>query len=131
MAGVGAFFRSFAAHRKVSLGNGRPLGRSEHPMHAAVNKNVDAKVARGFGEEWSKFRQDETSFGRGQREAIFEDYFRIFPWHLLPQDGGVGADVGCGTGRWATMVAPRAAHLHLVDISPAALAVARDNLKSI
>jgi ubiquinone/menaquinone biosynthesis C-methylase UbiE len=100
-------------------------------MRAASEKNVDANVARGFGEEWSKFRQDETSFGREQRESIFEDYFRIFPWHLLPQGGGIGADVGCGTGRWAMMVAPRAAHLHLVDVSPDALAVARENLKNI
>ena len=99
-------------------------------MHAASDKNVDVKVARGFGEEWSTFRQDETSLAREQREAIFDDYFRIFPWHLLPPGGGIGADAGCGTGRWAMMVAPRAGHLHLVDVSPDALAVARENLKN-
>ena len=99
-------------------------------MRAASDKNVDANVARGFGQEWSKYRQEETSFGREQREAIFEDYFRIFPWDLLPQGGGIGADVGCGSGRWAKMIAPRAAHLHLVDVSPDALAVARDNLRN-
>jgi ubiquinone/menaquinone biosynthesis C-methylase UbiE len=99
-------------------------------MHAASKKNVDPQVARGFGEEWSTFRQDETRLGREQREAIFEEYFRIFPWHLLPPGGGVGADIGCGTGRWSIMVAPRAAHLHLVDVSPDALAVARENLKA-
>ncbi len=99
-------------------------------MHAASKKNVDPQVARGFGEEWSTFRQDETRLGREQRKAIFEDYFRIFPWHLLPPGGGVGADIGCGTGRWSMMVAPRVAHLHLVDVSPDALAVARENLKT-
>jgi ubiquinone/menaquinone biosynthesis C-methylase UbiE len=99
-------------------------------MHAASDKNVDVKVARGFGEEWSTFRQDETSLAREQRKAIFDDYFRIFPWHLLPPGGGIGADAGCGTGRWAMMVAPRAGHLHLVDVSPDALAVARENLKN-
>lgn len=99
-------------------------------MHTASDKNVDAQVARGFGEEWSTFRQDETNLPREQREAIFENYFRIFPWHLLPPHGGVGADIGCGTGRWAMMVAPRAAHLHLIDVSPDALAVARENLQS-
>jgi ubiquinone/menaquinone biosynthesis C-methylase UbiE len=97
-------------------------------MHATPDKNVDRRVARGFGEEWSTFRQDETSLAREQRETIFEDYFRIFPWHLLPPDGGIGADVGCGTGRWARIVAPRVAHLHLIDVSPDALAVARENL---
>jgi ubiquinone/menaquinone biosynthesis C-methylase UbiE len=97
-------------------------------MDVAPDKNVDTRVARGFGEEWSTFRQDETNLAREQREAIFENYFRIFPWDLLPSDGGTGADVGCGTGRWAMMVAPRVAHLHLVDASPDALAVARENL---
>ncbi len=97
-------------------------------MDATPDKNVDKRVARGFGEEWSTYRQDETSLAREQREAIFENYFRIFPWDLLPSDGGTGADVGCGTGRWAMMVAPRAAHLHLIDASPDALAVARENL---
>jgi ubiquinone/menaquinone biosynthesis C-methylase UbiE len=99
-------------------------------MHVGSDKNVDTRVARGFGKEWSTFRQDETSLAREQRETIFENYFRIFPWHLLPLGGGTGADVGCGSGRWAMMVAPRVVHLHLLDASPAALAVARENLKT-
>ena len=97
-------------------------------MGALSEKNVDARVARGFGDEWSTFRQDEAHLSRAQREAIFNDYFSIFPWHLLPADGGIGADIGCGTGRWAMQLAPRAAHLHLVDASPDALAVAEQNL---
>jgi len=98
-------------------------------MGASLDKNVDIRVARGFGDEWSTFRQDETHLARAQREAIFDGYFAIFPWDLLPPGGGVGADIGCGTGRWAIQVAARAAHLHLIDASPDALAVARDNLK--
>ena len=98
-------------------------------MDRGSDKNVDADVARGFGKEWSTFRQDETSLAREQRETIFQNYFQIFPWQLLPAGGGIGADVGCGTGRWATMVAPRVSHLHLVDVSPEALAVARENLQ--
>jgi ubiquinone/menaquinone biosynthesis C-methylase UbiE len=100
-------------------------------MHVTSDENVDAQVARGFGQEWSAFRQDETNLAHDQRKVIFEDYFRIFPWQLLPQGGGIGADIGCGTGRWAMMIAPRAAHLHLVDASPDALAVARENLKDV
>ena len=98
-------------------------------MGAASEKNVDARVARGFGQEWSTFRQDETHLPRRQREAIFEDYFAIFPWHLLPPGGGIGADIGCGTGRWAMQVAKRTTHLHLIDASRDALAVAEQNLK--
>ena len=91
-------------------------------MQVSSNRNVDANVARGFGREWSTFRQGEENLSREQRETIFEDYFRIFPWNLLPHGGGVGIDIGCGTGRWSMMVAPRVAHLHLLDVSPEALA---------
>src|SRR5665213_102524 len=98
-------------------------------MHVSSNRNVDANVARGFGKEWSTFRQDEESLSREQRQAIFDDYFRIFPWNLLPRGGGTGIDVGCGTGRWSMMVAPRVAHLHCLDVSAEVVAVARENLK--
>jgi ubiquinone/menaquinone biosynthesis C-methylase UbiE len=64
-----------------------------------------------------------------QRQAIFENYFRIFSWSLLPEGGGVGIDVGFGTGRWSMLVAPCVGHLHLLDVSPEALAVAQENLK--
>lgn len=97
-------------------------------MQISANNNLDPKVARGFGQEWSTFRQDEDRLSQQQRAKIFADYFRIFPWHLLPPGGGTGIDVGCGTGRWATLVAPRVAHLHLLDASPEALAVAHENL---
>jgi SAM-dependent methyltransferase len=99
-------------------------------MHATSDRNVDANVARGFGKEWSTFRQGEGSLSDQQRQTIFEDYFRIFPWKLLPPGGGVGIDVGCGSGRWSVQVAPRVAHLHLLDVSPEALTVARENLQA-
>ena len=97
---------------------------------AADSNNVDPQVARGFGEEWSTFRQDEDHLSDQQRRDIFDDYFRIFPWAMLSHGGGTGADIGCGTGRWSMLVAPRVAHLHLLDASAQALAVARQNLKS-
>jgi ubiquinone/menaquinone biosynthesis C-methylase UbiE len=97
-------------------------------MRISADNNLDPEVARGFGQEWSAFRQDVDHLSQQQRQEIFDDYFRIFPWHLLPPGGGVGIDVGCGTGRWATLVAPRVAHLHLLDASAKALAVAKQNL---
>jgi len=99
-------------------------------VQAGADHNVDPQVARGFGEEWSTFRQDEDHLSEQQRRDIFADYFRIFPWALLPPGGGSGVDVGCGTGRWSMLVAPRVAHLHALDASPEALAVARQNLKA-
>lgn len=97
-------------------------------MKADIDRNVATAVARGFGDEWSTFRQGEESLPPEQRARIFENYFRIFPWDALPPGGGVGMDVGCGTGRWSMGVAPRVSHLHLLDVSPDALAVAEENL---
>lgn len=90
-------------------------------------ENVDPGVAAGFGHEWSTFRQSEQEFAAVDRHAIFQAYFGIFPWQALPDDA-VGMDVGCGSGRWSMMVAPKVGHLHLLDASAEALAVARDNL---
>jgi SAM-dependent methyltransferase len=99
-------------------------------MAVDTDNNLDLRVASGFGREWSTFRQDTDHLSREQRQAIFDDYFRIFPWHLLPPGGGVGLDVGCGTGRWSVLVAPRVEHLHLLDPSAEALSVAKQNLCS-
>jgi ubiquinone/menaquinone biosynthesis C-methylase UbiE len=92
-----------------------------------VTRNVDPDVAAGFGHEWSKFRQSDSEFSSTDREAIFQSYFQIFPWDELPP-AAVGIDVGCGSGRWSVMVAPKVGHLHLLDASEDALAVARQNL---
>src|SRR6266852_4654827 len=92
-----------------------------------VTRNIDPDVAAGFGHEWSTFRQNEAEFSPADREAIFQSYFHIFPWDELPPDP-VGIDVGCGSGRWSVMVAPKVGHLHLLDASADALAVARENL---
>jgi SAM-dependent methyltransferase len=92
-----------------------------------ITQNVDSDVRAGFGHEWSTFRQSENDFSLADRTAIFESYFNIFPWHELPPDP-VGIDVGCGSGRWSVMVAPKVGHLHVLDASDDALAVARHNL---
>jgi SAM-dependent methyltransferase len=97
-------------------------------MQVGTEHNFDPKVVRGFGREWLTFRQDVDHLSAQQRQEIFDDYFRIFPWHLLPPGGGVGMDVGCGSGRWSMNVAPLVEYLHLLDPSPEALAVAKENL---
>ena len=89
--------------------------------------NIDPDVASGFGHEWSTFQQNSSELSAKDREEIFASYFSIFPWAELPADA-VGMDVGCGSGRWSVMVAPRVGHLHLIDASKDALAVARQNL---
>lgn len=58
---------------------------------------------------------------------LFDRYFHIFPWKSLPADAE-GFDLGCGSGRWARMVAPRVGRLHCIDASPDALGIAKRNL---
>lgn len=90
--------------------------------------NLDPKVVRGFGEEWRRFDQNELS--ASEHRTLFESYFAIFPWHRLAAKA-IGADVGCGSGRWAKLVAPRVGCLHCVDASPDALAVAKRSLADV
>lgn len=60
---------------------------------------------------------------------MFDDYFAIFPWQEL-RAGAVGADIGCGSGRWARIVATRVARLYCVDASFLAAVVASRNLRA-
>lgn len=96
-------------------------------MHNPDSQNVDPAVTSGFGHEWSTFRQNENDLSAVDRDAIFNDYFAIFPWERL-NARSVGMDVGCGSGRWSVLVAPRVGHLHLLDASNEALNIARQNL---
>ncbi len=96
-------------------------------MRDLQSSNVDTAVAAGFGREWSTFRQGESDLPDADRLAIFNSYFAIFPWDRLPANA-TGMDVGCGSGRWSVLVAPRVGHLHLLDASEEALDVARHNL---
>jgi ubiquinone/menaquinone biosynthesis C-methylase UbiE len=89
--------------------------------------NLDPKTVRGFAFEWTRFNQGDLA--AKERERIFDTYFSIFPWSLLPADGGTGADIGCGSGRWAVCMARRVARLHLVDASAEALHVTRQALR--
>lgn len=87
--------------------------------------NIYSNVVRDFGYEWSRF--DQSGLSAADQAEIFNSYFNIFPWDSLPS-GSIGVDIGCGSGRWASLVAPRVGHLHMVDPSGDALAVARQNL---
>jgi len=93
----------------------------------SLPKNTDPATVEGFGREWTAFPQSEADLTDADRRAMFDSYFAIFPWDLLPPQS-IGADIGCGSGRWAMLAAPRVGHLHAVDAGAAALAVARSNL---
>jgi ubiquinone/menaquinone biosynthesis C-methylase UbiE len=93
----------------------------------AVVDNIDARTTKGFGLEWSTFTQNSSDLTAEERQRLFDQYFRIFPWSDLPRNAQ-GLDAGCGTGRWAVLVAPRVGRLHLLDASQQALEVAQRNL---
>ena len=90
-----------------------------------MTPNIDTHVVDGFGDEWSRF--DQSALSQDELQRMFDNYFNIFPWDKLASDA-VGFDLGCGSGRWAKLVAPRVGKLYLFDPSEAALAVAKQNL---
>jgi SAM-dependent methyltransferase len=92
-----------------------------------LNGNRDDSVIAGFGDEWSRFTQ--SALTDSERQLIFDRYFAIFPWSFFSSDSR-GADFGCGSGRWASLAAPRVGHLICLDPSESALNVARGNLAS-
>lgn len=89
-----------------------------------MTRNLDSRTVDSFGDEWSRF--DQEAIQGGEAQSIFEEYFRVFPWDALPANPS-GFDMGCGSGRWARLVAPRVGRLHCIDPS-AALDVARRTL---
>jgi SAM-dependent methyltransferase len=86
--------------------------------------NIDKTTVDSFGAEWSRFSQEHL--GEVEHTTIFDSYFSVFPWASLPE-AAEGFDMGCGSGRWAKLVARRVAKLNCVDPSSAALDVARRN----
>ena len=90
--------------------------------------NQDTETVSGFGDEWRRFDQSALS----QKEWVeqFNRYFHIFPWDSLPANA-TGFDAGCGSGRWAALVAPRVGKLYCLDASKEALDVSKRNLQNI
>lgn len=89
-------------------------------------KNVDKKTIKSFGDEWVNFNQEKLS--GSEYFNLFDNYFHIFPWKELPKKSQ-GFDMGCGSGRWAKLVAPRVSKLNCIDPSSEALEVAKKRLK--
>ncbi len=99
-----------------------------HPANKAfifMSHNIDPHTVQGFGHEWSFF--DQSMLNEAELHETFNSYFEIFPWDSLPANAQ-GFDVGCGSGRWAKLVALRVGHLHCIDASAPALEIAKKNL---
>jgi len=91
-------------------------------------RNAYASTVAAFGNEWQRF--DQSTLAQDELDRLFASYFAVFPWDALPKDSS-GFDAGCGSGRWAKLLARRVRHLHCVDASAEALAVARRNLSGV
>ena len=98
------------------------VNENKRPEASKQTENHDAVTVESFGREWARF--DQSSLTELELQKMFGEYFRIFPWSDLPTSS-VGADVGCGSGRWASIVAGMVGHLHCVDASAEALDVSR------
>jgi ubiquinone/menaquinone biosynthesis C-methylase UbiE len=90
--------------------------------------NLDRATVDDFGREWRRF--DQRGVSSAEQRRMFAEYFAIFPWDGLPRDA-VGFDAGCGSGRWAALVAPRVGCLYCIDASADALTVAQKSLAGL
>lgn len=89
--------------------------------------NIDKKTIISFSDEWTRF--DQRKLNDEEHKFLFEKYFHIFPWSSLPQNAE-GFDMGCGSGRWAKLVAPKIKKLTCIDPSSEALLIAKRNLSN-
>ena len=90
--------------------------------------NIDKKTISSFGDEWTRYNQ--ASLKSKEHKFLFDKYFHIFPWGSLPTKAK-GFDMGCGSGRWAILVAPKVQKLTCIDPSTEALKVAKSNLSHL
>ncbi len=93
-----------------------------------MGNSIGKKVIKDFGDEWDKFKQDELT--PEQLEYQFNWYFDIVDWSRIPKDAKC-FDMGCGSGRWAKMVAKKVGELTCIDGSSKALEIAKYNLKDL
>jgi 2-polyprenyl-3-methyl-5-hydroxy-6-metoxy-1,4-benzoquinol methylase len=116
------FFRNVAANI-VNLFPNREL---VCVVAKKAKKYLDVDTVNSFGDEWSRF--DQLTLSAVEANNIFDEYFAVFPWASLSKDA-IGFDMGCGTGRWAKLVAPLVGHLHCIEPS-SALEVAQKTLST-
>jgi SAM-dependent methyltransferase len=87
--------------------------------------NISRLTVESFGNEWQRFADFEDK----ELEEIGADYFNLLPRELLAGDR-VALDVGCGSGRWTRLIAPKFRFVEAVDPSSAVF-VAQKNCSSL
>ena len=112
------------AKARQPAGSG-PEGASDANASSRRTSNIDTLTVTGFGDEWAAF--DQSILPEEERKRLFHGYFSIFPFEDLPPNAA-GFDLGCGSGRWASMIVHRVGKLHCIDPAEKALEVARRNI---
>ena len=87
--------------------------------------DIEKKVIKNFGHEWSHFDQGKND---NELKKVFNDYFKIFPLKDLNKNS-IGADIGCGSGRWARYILPKVKYMYLIDPSKESINIAKVNLQ--
>lgn len=80
-------------------------------------ENMDKKVVKEFGEEWSKFHH----FNDKSIKVVAEEYFDIIDSTIVNKNT-YAIDIGCGSGRWTKYLASKAGFIEAVDPSDAIFA---------
>ena len=92
------------------------------------DKNIlNNKVISDFGKEWNSF--DQSILNNTELTNNFNQYFSIFPLQEL-DNSKEGFDLGCGSGRWAKLIAPKIKKLNCIEPSIDAINIAKKNLKN-
>jgi len=94
-----------------------------------MGKNLDEHTAEGFDLIWKRYAEPDGGAVEVIPAEAFDTYFAIFPLERL--SGAEGFDLGCGNGRIAVSVAPRAGFLHCIDPSAAGLAAAKQAMRRL
>jgi ubiquinone/menaquinone biosynthesis C-methylase UbiE len=88
---------------------------------SAVERN-DSALLKGFALEWERFAR----FNEKDLARIAEDLFDLLPPKKLGPDTRI-IDIGCGSGRWSRILAPRVGHIDAIDPNDAILSAAINN----
>lgn len=88
-----------------------------------MDENIDVSVVKDFGDEWRVFHQGQLA--EDELLDAANEYFHLFPLDRLKDASGF--DMGCGSGRWAKVIAPHVRSLVCIEPSPDALEQAQRN----
>ena len=92
-----------------------------------MSSTIEKKVISDFGNEWEKFNQLDINLKENKK--IFNLYFKSFPFDKIKKNS-IGADIGCGSGRWAYFISKKNLKLYCIDASIKSINSAKKLLKN-